>query len=97
MRKLKGTIVSRKMAKTVVVRVDRLRKHPKYQKYHRLSSTFKAHTENNEGNEGDVVIIEEIRPMSKDKRWKVVELVKRSIVDEVDEVGEVDKVGENDS
>lgn len=92
MRKLKGTIVSNKMVKTVVVRVDRLKKHPKYQKYYRLSQKFKAHDEKGEYGIGDQVIIQETRPLSKEKRWKVVELVKRP---SADEVGKIDEVGEN--
>lgn len=66
------------MTKTVVVRVDRLKKHPKYQKYYRVSRKFKAHDEKNEYKVGDVVEIQEIRPLSKDKRWKITSLVKRS-------------------
>lgn len=77
MRKIKGTIISDKMTKTVVVRVDRLKKHPKYQKQYRVSKKFKAHVEDSTYRMGDVVMIEETRPMSKEKRWKVVELVKR--------------------
>lgn len=77
MRRLKGTVVSDKMQKTVVVRVDRLKKHSKYQKYYRLSTKFKAHNPDDYYKTGDVVIIEETRPISKDKRWKVVELVER--------------------
>lgn len=77
MRKLKGTVISDKMRKTVAVRVDRLKKHPKYLKYYRFSQNFKAHDEKGEYKIGDAVIIEETRPMSKEKRWKVVELVKR--------------------
>lgn len=77
MRKLKGTIVSNKMAKTVVVRVDSLKKHPKYQKYYRTSKKFKAHVESGEYVVGDVVLLQETRPISRDKRWKVVKLVKR--------------------
>lgn len=65
------------MKKTVVVRVDRLRKHAKYLKYYRVSKKFKAHDENNEYQIGDVVIIQETRPLSKEKRWKVFSLVKR--------------------
>lgn len=80
------------MKKTVVVRVDCLRKHSKYQKYYRTSKKFKAHDEKGEYRGGDVVIIGETRPLSKEKRWKVVELVKRSTADEV---GEADKAGEN--
>ncbi len=79
MRKLHGTVVSNKMTKTVVVRVDRLKKHPKYQKYFRVSRKFKAHDEKNEYKVGDVVEIQETRPLSKDKRWRVVRLVKRNV------------------
>lgn len=78
MRKLKGTITSDKMAKTVVVKISRLTKHPKYQKYFKLSKKLKAHDEKGEYKTGDEVIIQETRPTSKDKRWKVVELVKRT-------------------
>lgn len=77
MRKLKGTVVSNKMRKTVIVRVDSLKKHPKYQKYYRVSAKFKAHDEKGEYRVGDVVLIQETRPVSKEKRWRVVELVKR--------------------
>lgn len=77
MRKLKGTVVSDKMNKTVVVRVDRLKKHPKYQKYYRISAKFKAHDEKGEYKVGDTVVIQETRPISKEKRWRVAELIKR--------------------
>ena len=77
MRKLKGVIISNKMAKTVVVRVDRLKKHPRYQKYYRVSKKFKAHDEKGEYKIGDTVIIQETRPVSKEKRWRVVGLVRR--------------------
>lgn len=83
MRKLKGTIISNKMIKTVVVRVDRLKKHPKYQKYYRVSKKFKAHDEKGEYKVGDTVIIQETRPISKEKRWGVVELVKRPELEEI--------------
>lgn len=65
------------MNKTVVVRVNSFKKHPKYLKYYRLSKKFKAHDEKGEYKVGDEVIIQETRPLSKEKRWKVVELVKR--------------------
>ena len=65
------------MKKTVVVRTDRLKKHPKYQKYYRVSKKLKAHDEKGEYQIGDQVVIEETRPLSKEKRWKVVKLVKR--------------------
>ena len=79
MRKLKGVVVSAAMQKTIVVRVDRLEKHSKYQKYYRVSRKLKAHVESGDYRVGDQVLIEETRPMSKDKRWRVVELVKRSL------------------
>lgn len=71
-RTLKGTVVSDKMTKTVVVEVLRLKKDPKYKKYFKVSAKYKAHDEKNEYHTGDVVIIKEVRPMSKDKRWIVV-------------------------
>lgn len=77
MRKLKGTIVSKKMQKTVVVRVDQMKMHAKYRKQYKVSSRFKAHDETNEYRMGDVVMIQETKPISKEKRWKVIELVKR--------------------
>jgi len=82
MKTLQGTIVSIKMAKTVAVRVDRLKRHPKYQKYYRASRKFKAHDERGEYRVGDIVRIEEMRPLSKNKRWRVVALVKRLPVEE---------------
>lgn len=75
-KRLKGAVVSNKMNKTVVVKVDRYVEHPKYEKRFTISKKFKAHDENNEYKEGDVVIIEECRPISKDKTFKVVEKVK---------------------
>lgn len=71
-RKLEGVVVSDKMQKTRVVEVSRLKKHPKYQKYYRVSRRFKAHDENNEYKVGDKVVIEEVRPLSKEKRWRIV-------------------------
>lgn len=71
-RKLIGVVVSDRMKKTRVVAVTRLKKHPKYLKYYRLTSRFKAHDENEEYKIGDPVVIEEIRPMSKEKRWRIV-------------------------
>ena len=77
MRKLKGTVISNKMARTLVVRVDTLKRHPKYQKFYRTSKKFKAHTEGDDYRVGDIVMLTETRPISKDKRWRVTELVKR--------------------
>lgn len=80
-RKLEGVVVSDKMTKTRVVRVERLRKHPKYLKYYKVSRKFKAHDENNEYKTGDYVVMEETRPLSKDKRWIIIE--KRGVKEEL--------------
>ncbi|TSC80808.1 MAG: small subunit ribosomal protein S17 [Parcubacteria group bacterium Gr01-1014_29] len=63
------------MQKTAVVLVVRLEKYPKYKKYHKVSKKFKAHDEQNEYKTGDKVVIQETRPLSKDKRWKVISKV----------------------
>ncbi|MEI6296830.1 MAG: 30S ribosomal protein S17 [bacterium] len=76
-KKLKGTVVSDKMDKTVVVSVERYVKHPKYKKYFNISKRIKAHDEKNECKEGDVVIIEECRPISKDKSFKILSIEKK--------------------
>jgi len=72
-----GTVVSDKMDKTVVVSVERQFAHPLYTKRITRHSKFHAHDEENAYREGDVVRIEETRPLSKKKRWRVVELVER--------------------
>ena len=79
------------MQKTVVVRVDSLKKHSKYLKYYRTSQKFKAHDEKGEYRLGDTVNIQETKPLSRDKRWRVVELVKRQEV----AAGEEDKEVKN--
>jgi small subunit ribosomal protein S17 len=71
-RRLQGTVVSDKMDKTAVVRVDRTVIHSKYLKRFTISKKYKAHDEENAFHVGDAVTIEECRPMSKDKRWRVV-------------------------
>jgi small subunit ribosomal protein S17 len=71
-RKITGIITSDKMTKTRVVSVSRLKKHPKYLKYYKVTTKFKAHDENNEYKTGDTVVIEETRPLSKEKRWKII-------------------------
>ena len=78
-----GRVVSSKMDKTVVVRVETLRRHPLYKKTIRKTTNFKAHDENNECGLGDVVRILETRPLSKDKRWRVVEIKSKGEVAEV--------------
>jgi small subunit ribosomal protein S17 len=70
-----GRVVSDKMDRTVVVSVERLRRHPVYKRVVRLSSKFKAHDEDNSARVGDTVRIEESRPLSREKRWTVVEVV----------------------
>ncbi len=72
-RRLKGTVVSDKMDKTVVVRVDRTVIHSKYHKRLTRSTRFKAHDPENKAKEGDLVTIEEMRPMGKGKRWRVID------------------------
>ncbi|MBI2062752.1 MAG: 30S ribosomal protein S17 [Candidatus Yanofskybacteria bacterium] len=69
---LRGEVVSDKMTKTVVVSVVRLKKHPKYKKYYKVTNRFKAHDEKGEYHVGDKVMIQETRPMSKEKCWVVV-------------------------
>lgn len=66
-----GTVVSNKMNKTLVVKVDRLKRHPKYKKLYRVSKKFYVHDEKNEHKIGDVVTCFEHRPLSKLKRWTV--------------------------
>ncbi len=71
-RKLQGTIVSDKMPKTVVVKVERIKKHPKYKRRYKVSKKYKAHVEDGDFKIGDKVVIEECRPLSKDKKWRVI-------------------------
>jgi small subunit ribosomal protein S17 len=73
-----GLVVSDKMEKTVVVSIERRVQHPVYGKMVRRTKRFKAHDERNEAKTGDTVRIMETRPMSKDKRWRVVEIVERA-------------------
>ncbi len=77
---LVGTVASNKMDKTVVVVVNRLVKDLRYKKYVRRRSKFKAHDEKNECNVGDQVLLMETRPLSKEKRWRVREIVKKAVV-----------------
>lgn len=77
-RALTGTVVSDKMDKTVTVLVERKVKHPIYGKVIRLSKKYHAHDENNEFHSGDVVVIEECRPISKSKAWKVSRLLEKA-------------------
>lgn len=72
-----GTVVSDKMDKTVVVKVERVYRHPMYGKVVKSHKKFYAHDENNQCKIGDVVKIMETRPLSKLKRWRVVEILQR--------------------
>ena len=73
-----GKVVSDRMDKTVVVSIERLVKHPTYGRYVRRRTKFKVHDEKNECQVGDLVRIRETRPLSKTKRWRLVEIVKRA-------------------
>lgn len=79
-KKFVGEVVSSAMDKTVVVRVERITEHPLYKKKIRRSSKFKAHDEHNMCSVGDKVLIEETRPLSKTKRWRVVALLEKARV-----------------
>jgi len=73
-----GVVVSTKMDKSITVLVERRLKHPIYGKYLKKTKKFMAHDEQNGCNEGDTVRIEETRPLSKRKRWKLVEILQRA-------------------
>ncbi|MDD2412644.1 MAG: 30S ribosomal protein S17 [Bacteroidales bacterium] len=73
-----GVVISNKMQKTIVIRVDRKLKHPKYGKFLKKSTKYYAHDENDECNIGDTVTIMETRPLSKNKRWRLVEILERA-------------------
>ncbi len=75
-----GKVVSDKMEKTIVVEIRTTREHPKYKKRLKYSTKFKAHDENNTAKEGDIVRIMETRPVSKDKRFRLVEVIEEAIV-----------------
>ena len=74
-----GVVVSDKMDKTIVVKVDNIVKHPVYKKYIKRSVTYKAHDEQNGCATGDKVLIVETRPLSKDKRWRVREIIEKHV------------------
>lgn len=71
-RRLVGTVISNKMLKTAVVKVEELKFHPKYKKYYRFHKKFKADNPDNKYKEGDKVLIEATRPLSKEKKWKII-------------------------
>ncbi len=73
-----GVVVSDAMQKTRVVRIERVFRHPRYQRVIRVAKKLKAHDENNESKVGDRVLIEETRPLSKEKRWRIRAIVSRA-------------------
>jgi len=75
---LTGKVISNKMQKTITVAVERYVPHPEYGKYQRRTTKFFAHDENSECREGDVVAIEECRPLSRHKSWRLVRIVSRA-------------------
>jgi small subunit ribosomal protein S17 len=80
-----GNVVSTKMAKTIVVEVEMRKEHPKYKRVIKLSKKFYAHDEENSARVGDVVRIRETRPLSKLKRWRLEEVIRRSTLAQVEE------------
>ena len=77
-RTLTGQVVSTKMDKTISVLIERRVEHPLYRKFVRKSTKLLAHDENNECSEGDVVAIEECRPLSKNKSWRLARVIERA-------------------
>ena len=73
-----GVVLSNKMTKSIVVAVERKVKHPKYHKFINRTSTFVAHDEKNECGIGDTVKIQETRPLSKSKNWRLVEIIEKA-------------------
>lgn len=77
-KKREGLVTSDKMNKTIVVKTEFKERHPVYNKVIRKHVSFKAHDENNEAREGDRVLIMETRPLSKDKRWRLVKVLEKA-------------------
>jgi small subunit ribosomal protein S17 len=75
-----GKVVSDKMDKTITVSVETYKKHGLYGKRVKYTKKFKAHDENNQAKTGDIVRIMETRPLSKDKRWRLVEIVEEAVI-----------------
>ena len=76
---MQGKVVSNKMEKTIVVAVERKMRHPIYKRTIAMTKKYKAHDEKNEAKIGDTVVIMETRPLSKDKRWRLVEITERAV------------------
>ncbi|MGI5879584.1 MAG: 30S ribosomal protein S17 [Syntrophomonadaceae bacterium] len=73
-----GTVTSDKMEKTITVSVETVKQHPLYKKTIKTSKKYKVHDENNEAKTGDIVRIIETRPLSKDKRWRLIEIIRKA-------------------
>ena len=73
-----GTVTSDKMEKTITVSVETVKQHPLYKKTIKTSKKYKVHDENNEAKTGDIVKIIETRPLSKDKRWRLIEIMRKA-------------------
>lgn len=77
-RTITGVVISDKMDKTIVIRAERLVKHPVFHKYLRKHMKYKAHDEQNQCKAGDTVLIIEARPLSKEKRWRMLEILEKA-------------------
>lgn len=84
-KKLRGIVTSDKMQKTIVVETTKTKQHPRYKKTLKIKGHFKAHDENNEAKKGDYVLIEECRPLSKDKKWRLLSIIKKFEAEKIDE------------
>ena len=91
---LQGIVVSDKMQKTVVVEVETVKLQQKLQMRYKSHMKYKAHDEKNECAIGDIAVIEECRPISKDKRWRVIERKAQQVNAEKDIIGEEDNITE---
>lgn len=78
-RRISGLVVGDKMEKTIVVLVTRIKMHPKYKKQYKVSTKYKVHDEKNEAKVGQEVIFGECRPLSKDKRWRLIKIVPKGL------------------
>ena len=95
-RVLQGTVTGDRMDKTITVRVERRFKHPKYGKYVKRHKKYHAHDESNEARVGDVVELMATRPLSKSKRWRLVRILERSLL-EGDELAPVEIPGQEEA
>lgn len=77
---LRGTVVSDKMDKTIVVMIETTKSHPLYGRHVKFSTRFKAHDENNEAHIGDIVEVMETRPLSKDKHFRLIRVVEKAVI-----------------